>query len=705
MDDEHRTKSDLKTEPREQRREERLELLLRERGRELKCLYDLSRLAERTGFSLEDFLTGAAGLLPSAWQYPDITCARVILDGREFSTEGFGTTPWRQSADIMVRGKPAGSIEVFYREAKPDQDEGPFSKEGRELLNAVAEQLGRTIERYQEVDTIRRQKEFLETIIESIATPFIVLDANDHTVRMANSAARQLGVLGKDTKCYELTRNKTAPCQSDDCPCPLGQVKATGKPAAVVHHSLAADGSPRYQDVRAYPVFNGKGRVEQVIEHMIDITERRQTVEALRKSQQDLALRIDIADIFLTAPEEEMYADVLGIVLKALRSKHGIFGYIDDNGALACPSMTREVWEQCRMPDKTAVFPRETWGGIWGRALIESKTQLSNQPLEVPRGHIPMNRALIVPIVHQERAIGLLEVANKDTDYDDRDRKMLESIATQIAPILHARLQRDARERDRKRAEDEILALNRDLDRRVRERTAELEAANRELESFAYSVSHDLRAPLRAIDGFSQALVEDYSSRLDQAGLDYLQRVSNAAQRMALLIDDLLELSRVTRAGMRREPVDLSAMARDVAAGIRQNRPQREVSLSIAEGLSVRGDPSLLSLALQNLLDNAFKFSSTKPLARIELGKMERDGETVYFVRDDGVGFDMAYVGKLFTPFQRLHSRQEFPGTGIGLATVQRIIHRHGGRVWAEGELDRGATFYFTLLHHERMEK
>jgi signal transduction histidine kinase len=174
---------------------------------------------------------------------------------------------------------------------------------------------------------------------------------------------------------------------------------------------------------------------------------------------------------------------------------------------------------------------------------------------------------------------------------------------------------------------------------------------------------------------------------------------------MALLIDDLLELSRVTRAGMRREPVDLSAMAREVGAGIRQNRPQREVSLSIADGLSVRGDPSLLRLALENLLDNAFKFSSTKPRARIELGKMERDGETVYFVKDDGVGFDMAYVGKLFMPFQRLHSRAEFPGTGVGLATVQRIIHRHGGRVWAEGELYRGATFYFTLLHHERMEK
>jgi len=251
---------------------------------------------------------------------------------------------------------------------------------------------------------------------------------------------------------------------------------------------------------------------------------------------------------------------------------------------------------------------------------------------------------------------------------------------------------------ERRRAQEEIRALNLELDRRVRERTTELEATNRELESFAYSVSHDLRAPLRAIDGFSQALLEEYSGSLNGPGRNYLDRVSAAARRMALLIEDLLRLSRVTRVEMRRERVDLSAAAREIAAELRATQPERETSFVIADGVQAWGDPPLLRLALQSLLDNAWKFSETNARATIEFGCVERNDQTAYFVGDDGVGFDMTYAGKLFAPFQRLHSRREFPGTGIGLATVQRIVHRHGGRAWGRGQVDRGATFYFTLL-------
>jgi light-regulated signal transduction histidine kinase (bacteriophytochrome) len=250
---------------------------------------------------------------------------------------------------------------------------------------------------------------------------------------------------------------------------------------------------------------------------------------------------------------------------------------------------------------------------------------------------------------------------------------------------------------ERKQAEDEIRALNRELDQRVRERTAELEASNRELESFAYSVSHDLRAPLRAIDGFSQALLEDCCDHLDARGRDYLDRVSAAARRMARLIDDLLEISRVTRKNMRRQRVNLTTLAREIEGQLRADRPERDVTFVIPEGLEVVGDPMLLRLALENLFNNAFKFTANRPRALIEFGAQEQNGKTTYFISDDGVGFDMAYADKLFVPFQRLHNRSQFPGTGIGLATVQRIVHRHGGRVWGEGRVDRGATFYFTL--------
>jgi light-regulated signal transduction histidine kinase (bacteriophytochrome) len=223
------------------------------------------------------------------------------------------------------------------------------------------------------------------------------------------------------------------------------------------------------------------------------------------------------------------------------------------------------------------------------------------------------------------------------------------------------------------------------------------ETANSELEAFSYSVSHDLRAPLRAIDGFSLALVEDNADRLDAEGLRHLERIRAGVQRMGKLIDDLLQLAGVTRAEMRHEAVDLSALAREVSGELQAAEPDRDVVIVIEAGLLVDGDQRLLRIALVNLLSNARKFTRRKAAARIELGSTVQGATTAYFVRDNGVGFDMAYAVKLFGAFQRLHAATEFEGTGIGLATVRRIVARHGGRTWAEGIVGAGATFYFTL--------
>jgi two-component system NtrC family sensor kinase len=225
----------------------------------------------------------------------------------------------------------------------------------------------------------------------------------------------------------------------------------------------------------------------------------------------------------------------------------------------------------------------------------------------------------------------------------------------------------------------------------------ELERKNKELEAFSYSVSHDLRAPLRSINGFSTALLEDYAGKLDAKGQEYLGRVRTAADRMGELIDDLLDLSRVGRADLQRERVDLSALARTVAREIQRVTPGRQARFLIPDAIVADADRRLLRVALENLLGNAWKFTANAAEAVIEFGAVEKDGGLTYFVRDNGAGFDMHYMEKLFAPFQRLHTEAEFPGTGIGLATVYRIVERHGGRVWAEGVVGKGATFFWTL--------
>jgi len=260
-----------------------------------------------------------------------------------------------------------------------------------------------------------------------------------------------------------------------------------------------------------------------------------------------------------------------------------------------------------------------------------------------------------------------------------------------------ARLQSARADLLRERAEAETRELNAVLERRVVERTAELQAANDELEAFAYSVSHDLRAPLRAMDGLSEALLEDYSGNLDDEAKDYLLRIRSEAGRLGDLVDDLLRLSRVTRAVMQRADVDLTALASTVAERLRSARPDRDVRFTIAAGLREHCDASLIRVLLENVLGNAFKFTQKNPRALIEFGCEQRNGDRVYVVRDNGVGFDMAHVGKVFEAFERLHSSNDFEGTGIGLTTADRIVRRHGGTITAEAEPGKGATFRFTL--------
>jgi len=246
----------------------------------------------------------------------------------------------------------------------------------------------------------------------------------------------------------------------------------------------------------------------------------------------------------------------------------------------------------------------------------------------------------------------------------------------------------------------ELLARVRthlELARVRREWASELEQANKELEAFSYSVSHDLRAPLRAVDGFSKLLLDEYGEKLDEQASHYLNRMHAGTQKMSALIDDLLNLSHITRAPLRKEPINLTMLARGVIDELQEKEPSRKVAVEIASGLAAHGDAHLIAILLVNLLGNAWKYTSKQPEAQIAFGQQYTGNETIFFIRDNGAGFDMAGAGRLFAPFQRLHLDSDFEGTGIGLATVQRIISRHGGRVWTEATVGKGATFFFTV--------
>jgi PAS domain S-box-containing protein len=423
---------------------------------------------------------------------------------------------------------------------------------------------------------------------------------------------------------------------------------ASGEPFDMVFPLRGADGVFRPFLTRVMPVRDRDGKVVRWFGTNTDITEQRKTEEALRQSEASFRNLFESMDEGFASCE--MIYDAAGQPID--------FRYQIVNPAFG--RLTGLPVEQVVGRTVRQVIPEieSSWIETYGRIVRTGESERICNPVSSMGKHF-------------------------------------ELFAWRSGPGRFAVVFNDVTER--KRAEEEIRQLNTELEKRVRERTAQLEAANNELEAFAYSVSHDLRAPLRGIDGWSLALLEDYAGQLDPRAQQHLERVRSETQRMGLLIDDLLHLSQITRAEMQRDAVDLSGLARAVAARLREAHAGRRIEFIIRPGLTAAGDARLLEIALTNLFGNAVKFTGPRREARIEFDQLECDNELVFCVRDNGVGFDMSYASTLFGAFQRLHKASEFPGTGIGLATVQRIIHRHGGRVWADAQPGQGATFYFTL--------
>ena len=408
------------------------------------------------------------------------------------------------------------------------------------------------------------------------------------------------------------------------------------------------------------------------------VTERKRAEDALRLSEENYR------QLFEQAADGIFIADAQGNYVEVNPSACALLGYTP------AELLSRNIADVISKEDLQAAPLRHVelierdQGLVTERRMIRKDGSLVD--VEISGRRLPDGR-----LQGMVRDISARKVAEQKERAVQAELKQLLETADQSRRALLSLVE------DQRRAEEQIMQLNAELEQRVRDRTAQLEAANHELEAFAYSVSHDLRAPLRAMDGFSSALVSDYHDQLDEQARHYLGRIQEASKRMGQLIEDLLNLSRVTRRELNRERIDLSQLAAEIAAELKNQNPQRQVEFEIMPGMMVQADAHLIRIALENLLNNAYKFTGQREKACIRVGVMQKEGEQTYFVSDNGVGFNMEYAGKLFVPFQRLHGIHEYPGTGIGLVTVQRIITRHGGRIWPEAQVDQGAVFFFTL--------
>ncbi len=612
-------------------------------------LKQFRRESEKLTFSLHSGLPGRVWAskqpewIQDVYLQPETIFLRSQMAQKAGLKAAIGVPIIANVSDVTVPETQVLAIFVFFTFESCEED-----KRLVELVSSVANQLGLVIQRKRAEAELWQTNQKLQALIQSAPVSIDILDLEGNVLLWNPAAERLFGWSEKEVIGRPLPRvslDKWDKFQAFLRALPQGENPYTGSEV----QCQKKDGSTVDINLSVALLRDVEGEIIGQISIAIDISDRKRAEDALRESENHLRTIIEAQPecVKMVAPDGNVLEmNAAGLNMIEVDTADQVIG--QSVYSLVVPEY-REAY----------------------KAFNESVCQGNKQTLEFEligcKGTRRWMETHAVPLRHQ-----------------------LDGTLVQLA------ITRDITER--KRAEQAILELNETLERRVTERTTELEAANKELEAFSYSVSHDLRAPLRGIDGFSQALLDRYADKLDDKGKHYLQRIRAGTQRMGELIDDLLQLSRVTRSEMRRTPVDLSALAQEIAQELQQTQPSRQVEWAIAPGLIVDGDARLLRIVLENLLTNAWKFTSSRLHSRIELDVLpQEENKLAYFVRDNGAGFDMIHANKLFGPFQRLHNTSQFPGTGIGLATVQRVIHRHGGQVWAQGALDVGATFYFTL--------
>ena len=571
-----------------------------------------------------------------------------------------------------------------------------YVQEDVDAVQMIAAMVQDIVERRRAEDTLRDERALLAQVAASSPVGIVVVNRAGR-ITFANLVAEDcLGLTKEDAmqrtydapqwKHTDLEGNPFAPEQL-----PVARVFAGGKPVFEVEHGIEwANGRRALLSVNAAPLIDAAGATVGVVAAVLDITERKRA-EQLRALEHAVAHALAFEGDLSSGLQAVMRA-----ICESMRWARSTYWRVDETAGVM---RFEAVWNAPELDmedyvDRARGITFAPGAGLVGRAWQSEEPVWLGDMAHEPRwwreslaSRFEMRAMLAFPIRSEGRTIGALTFASREARApDERLLGVMRVVSSQLGQFLQ-----------RKRAEELLRSFNADLERRVAERTRALEFANRELESFSYAVSHDLRAPLRTIGGFSGIIEKTYAERLGTEGRDYLRRVRTAVEHMSTLIEDMLTLSQLSRMGLSARAVDLSALAQEIGQELQAEGGGRAIEWRIAPGLVAECDPGLIRIALQNLIANAWKYSSKHDGARIEFGVAEKDGLKEYFVRDNGAGFDMTQSGRLFQPFQRLHTSAEFAGTGVGLATVARVIERHGGEIRAEAEVGKGAAFFFTL--------
>lgn len=595
-------------------------------------------------------------------------------------------------------GEVLATFALYFREARVPgpQDQAATDAAGR--LTRIA------IERDRSAQAERRSQALLRELAENSREVFYVSDARSGAILYVSPTYEKLW--GRSTaSLYRDPLSFLEAIHPDDRAAALASQppQAEGESTTLEYRLLAPGGGIRWIEARTYPVLGAGGQVERLVGIAFDLTEKKNADLQLGAMNRALAMLSQCNEaLALREDEPALLGEICRVAVHTGGYRLAWVGYVDAGGEVQPLAYAgheegylSEIRLSARSDDPTGMGPVATalrTGGAVVCSDIAADETFYWREAALRRG---LRSVVSLPLLARERAIGVLALYGAGTDpVAEEEVRLLQELAGNLALGIAAIRAR----RERQRIQQEIQQLNVELEQRVQQRTAQLAAANRELEIFSYSLAHDLRGPLAAIDGFAQALHETMAGRLQDRERHYLERVRMGARSMSEMIDALLAMARLSREPLRWDRLDLSAMARAELQGLAERDRGRELAWQVQDGLAAHGDQRLINLVMQNLLGNAWKFSAQRRPAHIEVGQLrEPAGEAVFFVRDNGVGFDMAHAGKLFGAFERLHGTAEFPGTGLGLANCQRIVERHGGRIWAEAVPGQGACFFFTL--------